>query len=301
MRPAEQPLRQERRPAGAAEEGVEPVPSPQRVLAKARTENFPVALRLLPAAQRRHLLSIYAFARMVDDLGDESSGDRLTRLDTVSRELDRIYIGRAPAAPLYRNLAGTIRACGLPREPFERLVEANRRDQSVRRYRTFDDLLGYCTLSADPVGRLVLGVFGVTTPQREWLSDRICSALQVLEHCQDVAEDARAGRIYLPGEDLERFGVTEAALLAGQASRELRALVGYEVQRAVALLDEGMPLVGTLSGAARAAVAGYVAGGRATAVALADAGFDVWAGSPRPARARLAAEWAQLLFTGGAR
>ncbi|PXY30061.1 squalene synthase HpnC [Prauserella sp. PE36] len=273
----------------------------RRVLAKARDENFPVALRLLPAAQRGHLLALYAFARMVDDLGDEAEGDRLRLLDAVSHDLDRIYAGSPPPEPLYQRLSTTIYACGLPREPFERLVEANRRDQTVRRYATFGDLLGYCALSADPVGRLVLGVFGVATEERLPLSDRVCSALQVLEHCQDVAEDARAGRIYLPAEDLDRFGVAEGDLLSGRASREVRALVGYTAQRAVALLDEGEPLVGTLSGTARLAVAGYVAGGRATAVALAGAGFDVLATTPRPSKGRTIAEWVRLLVTGGAR
>lgn len=272
-----------------------------RVLATAHTENFPVALRFLPPAKRRHLQNLYTFARMVDDLGDEAPGDRRSALDAVTHALDRIYRGGVPDHALYRPLAATIAACDLPREPFDRLVEANRRDQTVHHYRTFDDLLGYCTFSADPVGRLVLAVFDVVTPEREALSDRICSALQVLEHCQDVAEDARAGRIYLPAEDLEHFGVSERDLVASQASRGLRALVAFEVQRAVALLDEGTPLVGTLTGAARAAVAGYVAGGRATAVALAEAGFDVLTATPRPSRARTAAEWVRLLLTGGAR
>lgn len=272
-----------------------------RVLARAGTENFPVALRFLPAARRRHLLTLYAFARMVDDLGDAAPGDRTAALGSVSRALDRIYLGDVPDHAVYRPLAATIAACDLPRAPFDRLVEANRRDQTVHRYRTFDDLLGYCALSADPVGRLVLGVFDAATPEREVLSDRICSALQVLEHCQDVAEDARAGRIYLPAEDLERFGVAEADLLAPRAGRDVRALVGFEVQRAVALLDEGAPLVGRLGGAARAAVAGYVAGGRATAVALARAGFDVFTATPRPDRTRTVAEWVRLSVTGGAR
>ncbi|PXY22274.1 squalene synthase HpnC [Prauserella muralis] len=299
MRPAEQPIRDGTVP-GSGERAERPPPL-QRVLATARGENFPVAMRLLPAAHRRHLLALYSFARMVDDIGDEAPGDRIRLLDTVSAELDRLYAGTVPPGPLYRELAATIAACGLPREPFERLIDANRQDQAVRRYRTFDDLLAYCTLSADPVGRLVLGVFGADTPERRVLSDRICSALQVLEHCQDVVEDARAGRIYLPLDDLDRFGVGEDDLLAPRASRAVRALVGYEVQRAVQLLDEGTPLVGTLTGVARVAVAGYVAGGRATAVALADARFDVLVATPRPSRARTVAEWASLLVAGGAR
>ncbi|WP_230422768.1 squalene synthase HpnC [Prauserella cavernicola] len=271
------------------------------VLAKAHSENFPVALRLLPSAQRAHLLALYGFARMVDDLGDEAQGDRPWLLDEVSRDLGRIYTGAPPDGELYQRLATTVYACGLPRAPFEHLVEAGRRDQTSHRYGTFDELRSYCALSAEPVGRLVLGVFGVATPERARLSDLVCCALQVLEHCQDVVEDARAGRIYLPAEDLRRFGVAERDLLAPRATREVRALVGFEVQRAVALLDEGAALVATLRGAARVAVAGYVAGGRATAVALAEAGFDVLAATPRPTRARTAAEAGRLLVKGGAR
>lgn len=246
-------------------------------------------------------MALYGFARTVDDIGDTASGDRLALLNAVSAELDRVFGSQTPDDPLYTRLAATVRECGLPREPFDRLVEANRQDQVVRRYETFADLLEYCTLSADPVGRLVLGIFGVSDKRAEALSDRICSALQVLEHCQDVAEDVRAGRIYLPARDLDRFGVTEQDLLADRAGTPVRALVAFEVQRAVSLLDEGAPLVGILTGTARVAVAGYVAGGRATAQALAAAGFDVLASTPRPTRGRTALEAVRLLASGGAR
>lgn len=276
----------------------DPAAMARQLRAKARRENFPVALRLLPARYRGHLLALYSYARMVDDIGDSPDlppEEKLRQLDAVSREVDRWYRGGSG------QLAATIRACDLPREPFERLIEANRQDQTVRRYRTFEDLLGYCRLSANPVGHLVLGVFGARTPERITLSDNVCSALQVLEHCQDVAEDARGGRIYLPADDLARFGVAEDDLLAPRASRAVRALVAFETQRAVSLLDAGTPLVRTLSGPARLAIAGYVAGGRATAVALAGAGFDVLSGTPRPARSRTLAEMAALLAQGGAR
>ncbi|EHR50913.1 squalene synthase HpnC [Saccharomonospora marina XMU15] len=295
----------------------ETLPSLERVYAQARQENFPVAARVLPPRYRRHLLALYAFARMVDDIGDDgptgpapgsgsatprnSASQRLRRLDEVSRNLDKVFSSTPPAEEIYRDLAATVRECGLPREPFERLVEANRHDQVVHRCPTFDDLLRYCTLSADPVGRLVLGVFGVDTAHRRVLSDRVCSALQVLEHCQDVAQDARAGRIYLPTEDMERFGVTEPDLLAPRANTAVRALVGFQTQRALRLLDEGAPLVDSLSGSARLAVAGYVAGGRATAHALAAAGFDVLTATPRPTRARTLLEFGRLLAAGGAR
>src|SRR5581483_4627944 len=144
--------------------------------------------------------------------------------------------------------------------------EANRRDQQVVAYETFDDLLGYCELSANPVGELVLHVFDAATPERIELSHRICSALQVIEHCQDVAEDAARGRVYVPAEDLERFGVEPAELRKPVAGDRVLELLAFEIQsRARPLLDSGAPLVGALRGRARVAVAGYVGGGRANA------------------------------------
>lgn len=276
-------------------------PSPHRLHLRARRENFPVASWVLPSRYRRHLLTLYAFARMVDDIGDAASGDRLAQLDAVSDELERVFAGAAPSAPLYQDLAHTVYACRLSPEPFDRLIEANRRDQVVQRYQTFEELLDYCAFSAEPVGRLVLAVFGVTDECSRLWSDRICSALQILEHCQDVAEDARAGRIYLPAEDLERFHVAEPDLLMPRARRSVRALVGFEVQRAVRLLDEGAPLAGALSGPARLAIAGYTAGGYATASALAAAGFDVFTSTPRPTRARTLFEFMNLLVSGSGR
>ncbi|HEX4702628.1 MAG TPA: squalene/phytoene synthase family protein, partial [Pseudonocardiaceae bacterium] len=152
-------------------------------------ENFSVAARLLPPSFRRHLLAVYVYARLVDDIGDEAIGDRITLLDKVSRDLDHIYAGRTPAHGMLSELAVTIRACDIPREPLDALIAANRQDQFVHRQPTYDDLLAYCELSANPVGQLVLYVFRASTPRRVALSDKVCTALQVLEHCQDVAED----------------------------------------------------------------------------------------------------------------
>src|SRR5271157_844678 len=137
----------------------------------------------------------------------------MAALDWLEAELDRAFEGRA-THPLLVALEPTLRRCRLPREPFGRLIEANRVDQRVTRYRTWEELRGYCALSADPVGELVLGVFGAAEPELIALSDSICTALQLIEHCQDVAEDLAAGRVYLPLEDLERFGVTIADLHA---------------------------------------------------------------------------------------
>jgi phytoene/squalene synthetase len=142
-----------------------------------------------------------------------------------------------------------------------RLIEANRRDQRQAAYATFHELVDYCDLSANPVGELVLHVFGVATPARIALSDDVCTALQLLEHWQDVQEDWERGRVYLPAEDLEHFDVAP-----GQTSD---ALLAFEIERARALLDRGASLVGTLRGRARLAVAGYVGGGRAGLDALA--------------------------------
>lgn len=267
-------------------------PSARAVMARAESENFPVASRLLPRRAREHLLAVYGFARLVDELGDSAPGDRLAALDWLEGELDAAIAGRAEH-PLMRRLGQTIGACSLPREPFARLIEANRADQRVSRYETWEQLRGYCALSADPVGEIVLGVFGAATPQRIALSDSICTALQLAEHCQDVAEDFVAGRVYLPAEDMERFGCTEAdldpATRAGRDERPLRAVLAFEVRRARELLAEGTPLVATLRGRERLAVAAFVAGGQAALDAIEQAGYDVLSGPPRAGR------WRRLL------
>jgi squalene synthase HpnC len=249
-----------------------------------RAENFPVALRILPARTREHLVAVYGFARTVDDLGDEAEGDRLAALDAFEQDLARIWDNDVPRSPVLRRLKVTVDECDLPHEPFRRLVAANVQDQQITRYQTFSDLKRYCVLSADPVGRIVLGVFGAATPERVALSDRICTALQLVEHWQDVAEDRRAGRIYLPRDDLARFRVDECELDGAVTPAAVRTLLSFETDRAAALLDEGAPLVGTLRGWARIAVAGFVAGGYATVDALRRERFDVLRTTPRPRR-----------------
>jgi len=254
---------------------------------QAGAENFPVALRVLPARPRRHLMAIYGYARMVDDIGDEYTGDRVARLDAVEAELRGTYAGQPATDPVLRELSRTIAACRIPVDVPVRLIEANRVDQVVARYATFDQLADYCTLSANPVGELVLSVFGVHTPARVALSDRICTALQIVEHLQDIAEDFRAGRIYLPQEDMERFGVTEADLSAPHAGAALRNLVAYEAERASAWLTAGEPLLCSLHGFARLAVSGYAAGGRAALTALARSGYDPLPGAPKASKAMM--------------
>jgi squalene synthase HpnC len=262
-------------------------PDPVAIMARIGGENFPVAPCWLPLRAREHLQAIYGFARLTDELGDEAPGERLAALDWLEDELDRAFAGDAEH-PLMRRLATTVAACELPREPFVRLIDANRSDQRVSSYKHWSDLLDYCALSANPVGELVLHVFDVATPERIEQSDAVCSALQVIEHCQDVREDLERGRVYLPLEDLARFGCSLTDLEAPEVSDGLRDVLRLEATRASALLDEGGPLVGSLHGWARIAVAGYVGGGRAALSALARAQFEVLALTPRPSPRRRA-------------
>jgi squalene synthase HpnC len=285
-------------------------PAVEAVMARARTENFPVASRLLPRREREHLLAVYGFARLVDELGDSLAAEpsvggsadggppspfvieqRLAALDWLERQLDLVFRGEAATAPqeehpLLVRLGATVRDCGLAREPFARLIEANRVDQRVSRYETWAQLRGYCALSADPVGEIVLGVFGLATPERIALSDSICTALQLTEHCQDVAEDLARGRVYLPAEDMRRFGCDEADLTGVHASGPVRELLAFEVARARQLLDDGAPLLARLRGRPRLAVAAFAAGGRAALDAIERARFDVLAGAPSAGSAR---------------
>jgi squalene synthase HpnC len=273
-------------------------PTLESILAKARHENFPVALKVLPPKSRADLLAIYGFARFVDDIGDESDADveeRLRALDKVDADLTAIVAGGPATLPPLEPLVEPIHSGRFPEEPLRRLVEANRMDQQVASYATFDELRHYCTLSADPVGRLVLSAFGAATADRIGLSDRVCTGLQLAEHWQDVAEDHARGRVYLPQDDMRRFGVTDADLAAEHASAALKSLLAFEVARARTLLDAGSTLVDTLSGRSKVAIAGFVAGGRAALDAIAAVDFDVLPGAPRPAKARLAHEAIGLL------
>ena len=273
---------------GDLQAAVEKLPGADEIYGRASGENFSVASLVLGRDHRRHLTAIYGYARLVDQIGDAAGGDRLAALDLLEADLSRIYEGASPAHPVLRRLEPTVRELSLPRGPFDRLIEANRRDQEVAVYGTFEQLVAYCDLSANPVGELVLYVFGAATPDHIALSDRVCTALQLAEHWQDVAEDRASGRIYLPAEDLARFGVTPADLDAPTAGAGLRRLMAFEVERARALLDDGAPLVGRLHGRARIAVAGYVGGGRAALDAIDAAGYDVLAGPPKAGKARRA-------------
>ncbi|MFG3019233.1 squalene synthase HpnC [Streptomyces sp. NPDC048254] len=275
-------------------------------LDKAADENFPVAPFFLPRVWRDDLMAVYGFARLVDDIGDgdlapggadarllgvspEEAENRLVLLDAFEADLGRVFDG-TPHHPLLRRLQLTVRRRDLAPEPFLGLIAANRQDQLVKRYETYDDLLAYCELSANPVGRLVLAVTGTSTPERIRLSDAICTALQIVEHLQDVAEDLGHDRIYLPAVDMKRFHVQEADLARKTAGASVRALVAYEAQRARDLLNEGAPLVGSVHGRLKLLLAGFVAGGRAAIAAIAAAEYDVLPGPPKPGKGRLLRE-----------
>ena len=271
---------------------------PEALAAMAAEENFPVALRLLPRHRRRQLMAVYWFARVTDDIGDRApQADRLRLLDTLEADLGRLADGTARRGEV-RALGPVVDECGVPVSLFADLIQANRQDQVVSRYQTFEDLLGYCKLSANPVGRIVLYIFGAFSPDAAARSDDVCTALQLVEHWQDVAEDLRAGRIYLPQCDLDEFGCTEADLTAAVASPRVRSLIAFESARARDLLDAGAPLVGSLRGSARAAVSGFVAGGRAALAAIAAADHDVLSATPRPRRRRVIGELASAFVRG---
>jgi squalene synthase HpnC len=261
-------------------------------MGRAGSENFRVASRLLPTRRRADLLAVYGFARLVDQIGDAYPGDRLAALQRVRDQTTWALAdpGADGVHPLIAGAARTVTALGTDASPLWDLIAANEHDQLVRSYGNFEELLGYCRLSANPVGRLVLAVLGAASPDRTRWSDDLCTGLQLAEHWQDVAEDASAGRVYLPADDLSRFGVDLAELTgAPPGGRRLRALVAFEVARARRFLDTGAPLVASLRGSARWAVAGFWAGGQAALDAIADAGFDPLYGPPRPSKRRVAA------------
>jgi squalene synthase HpnC len=253
---------------------------------RAKGENFVVASLLFPRALRPHVRILYCYARLVDTLGDELDGDRLAALDELEREVDACYTG-TPSWPVMLELQPTIRAFDLPREPFLRLIEANRMDQRVHEYETWADLKHYCVHSADPCGRLVLGVLRRgDDAQLVAASDDVCTGLQLVNFLQDVPRDLALGRIYLPAEDRRRFG--DPAL--DRPTAELRALLRFEAERAAALLAAGERLRALIGGRLGLAVGMFARGGLAALEALEHANWDVFTQRPKPSRGRLARE-----------
>ncbi|MDR2188245.1 MAG: squalene synthase HpnC [Azonexus sp.] len=214
-------------------------------------ENFPVASLLLPARLRQPIEAIYRFARSADDLADEGEAPpaaRLAGLAAYREELARIGRGEPVTLPLFAGLAAAVRQHSLPLQPCHDLLDAFAQDVVKHRYADFAELLDYCRRSANPVGRLVLHLFGRTEPEHLAQADCICTALQLINFWQDVAIDWQKGRVYIPHSDLARFGVSEADLAAGRVSPAWSALMLFQIDRAEALMRQGLPLVHALPG-----------------------------------------------------
>jgi squalene synthase HpnC len=262
------------------------------VAARAAGENFPVGSILFPRGLRPHIRALYCYARFVDELGDSYQGDRLAALDELEAQVVQTFEGE-PSWPVLSNVQPTIREFGLPREPFLRLIEANRIDQRVAAYETWDDLKHYCVHSADPCGRLVLGVLRkLDDAEVVAASDSVCTGLQLVNFLQDVPRDLELGRVYLPVEDLSRFG----GPALDRPSDELRALLRFESERASALLRAGEVLRARIGGRLGRAVGLFARGGLAALEALEAANWDIFTQRPKPSRARLAREAALVLL-----
>jgi len=270
-------------------------------LSRSHYENFTVGSLLLPREKRRHVYAIYAYCRWVDDLGDEyrqsagglpvgvdEASHRLALLDQWQRELETCYSG-APSHPVTVALRQTIRTFDIPPQPFLKLIDANRMDQWVSRYPTYDQLLHYCDHSANPVGHLFLYLFGYRDVQRQRLADATCTALQLTNFWQDVSRDKLKGRIYLPQEDMTRFGYPEGLLADGQVNDAFRQLMAFEVARTRTLFQEGMALLPLITGAARVDVRLFTRGGLAVLDAIQAQGYNVLAKRPVLSRWRKAA------------
>ncbi|HEU0022569.1 MAG TPA: squalene synthase HpnC [Dehalococcoidia bacterium] len=276
-------------------------------LAQTHYENFTVGSWLLPRSKRRHVHAIYGYCRTVDDLGDEAApptvpalaGGREVAIDESApayrlrllgwwqTELEACYAG-TPTHPVMVALRETIQTFGIPRDPFLKLIEANRLDQRDQRYPTFDDLLYYCDRSANPVGHLFLYLFGYRDAEHQHLSDVTCTALQLANFWQDVARDYRKGRVYLPLEDLTRFGYSEAELARGVENDAFRQLLSFEVDRAMSLFREGADLVNHLEGPVKLDVALFTRGGVAVLEAIRRQDYNVLTNRPRLSRRRKA-------------
>jgi squalene synthase HpnC len=298
-------------PAPATLPWLEPEPGPWSVtrayeyceeFARAHHESFPVASRLVPAEMRRHLFALYAFARAADDFADEPQyeGRRTEALDVWQEELNRCFHDDAQH-PVFIALQDTISRRDLPLPPFDDLLHAFRTDMAVRRYSNFTTLRAYTAHSADPVGRLLLALFGYTDPELARFADEISTALQLTNFWQDVAADAARDHIYLPEEDLHFFGVTEADIKALKPTKPIRDLLRYQVARTRALFERGRPLLGRLNNDLKLELALIWLIGNALLDKIEDADFDVF--TTRPAigkrdKAKILAKAAKHWATG---
>jgi squalene synthase HpnC len=266
-------------------------------LARNHYENFTVGSWLLPRALRRHVYAVYAFCRHVDDLGDEAPGDRLRLLDDWQAELERCY-DSTPSHPVFVALQETIRRFAITPQPFLKLIEANRMDQRTSRYRTFDELLHYCDHSANPVGHLFLYLFGYADAERQGLADATCTALQLTNFWQDIAVDLGKGRVYIPQEDMARFGYSEEELEQGIVNDSFRALLAFEVGRTRDLFAKGLRLLDMVDGRLKVDLKLFSLGGLAVLKALESNGYDVFRRRPRLSRWRKAALFVRGLLPG---
>jgi squalene synthase HpnC len=250
-------------------------------LAQTQYENFSVATWFLPAHLHPHFYSVYAYCRISDDLGDEVGDPQqaLQLLDEWEAELDACYAGH-PRHPVFVALAETVRARDIPRQPFADLLQAFRQDQTVTRYPSFEDLLGYCRYSANPVGRLVLYVCGYGDEERQQLSDYTCTALQLANFWQDVAVDYGKGRLYLPGDDLERFEVSEADVATRRATPQFIELMRFEVERAREWFARGLPLAGKVDRHLAVDIELFTRGGQEILNCIERQGYDVLKSRP---------------------
>jgi squalene synthase HpnC len=247
------------------------------------TENFPVASVLLPAALRHPVSVIYRFARRADDFADEGDlrpHERLASLEAYRAELRRLEAGRSPGSPLFQELGEVVAAHRLPLAPFYDLLDAFSQDVTKQRYANFAELMDYCRRSADPVGRLMLHLYGETGEHNFARSDAICSALQLTNFWQDVEIDFRKNRIYLPQEDMARFGVTENQIAAGDASGGWWDLMRFQIERARAMMLSGAPLATRLPGRVGLEIRAVVQGGLRILEKLEQARGDVFRHRP---------------------
>jgi squalene synthase HpnC len=256
-------------------------------LAKSHYENFSVATWFLPAKLRQHFYNVYSYCRISDDLGDEvgNAQQSLELLDQWEAELNACYAG-SPKHPVFVALAETIREFGIPRHEFSDLLVAFRRDQTITRFETFDDILDYCKYSANPVGHLVLYLGGYSDAERQKLSDYTCTALQLANFWQDVTVDYLKGRIYLPLEDFRRFGVSEQDIALRKTTPQFVELMKFEVQRAREWFDRGLPLIKAVDKALSIDLELFSRGGQEILNAIEAQDFDVLRERPVISRPR---------------
>lgn len=257
-------------------ENVSPEEACQR-LARSHYENFTVGSFFLPRELRQHVFNIYAYCRICDDLADETGDSELSikLLHWWREELNLCFQGN-PRHSVFKALEGTIREFDLPIQPFEDLISAFTQDQTVTRYATFDELSDYCSRSANPVGRLFLYMLGYRDAERHHLADCTCTALQLANFWQDIGSDYERGRIYIPLEDMDRFGYSESELRNHIVNASFVRMMRFEVARTRELFERGVPLAGMISGPAAADVSLFSSGGLAVIRAIEHRGFKVF-------------------------